>query len=246
MQAVGPWPKVSIIIVNWHRLADVLVGLEHLSQVDYPDLEVIVVDSGSTDGSAEALRVRGGVEVVEMGRNVGPARARNVGAGRATGKYLLFLDSDAVLAKHGLKHLVQRMERSPEVGAAGCKIINAYTRGIDQWIYAESQHTHHAREFETYAFSTAGALVRASAMQEAGGFWEDLFIYNEDTDLSLRIIRAGYHIIFYPGLRVYHRASPSGRLGNGSFWYHQSRNWIWMFYRYYPGLWRWWAVSLYV
>jgi GT2 family glycosyltransferase len=193
----------------------------------------VVVDNGSTDGSVERLSQNESIKFVSLGSNVGPAKARNIGVEQASGKYILFLDSDAVLAKSALGQLVARMESDPSVGIVGCRIINAYTRKLDQWFYQYSASTHEHIDFDTYSFSAAGAMIRAEAMQNAGPFWDDLFIYNEEVDLSIRILRAGYRIIYFPGARVYHTTSSHGRSGAATYWNFQIRNWIWIFYRYY-------------
>src|SRR5262249_33922619 len=106
--------------------------------------------------------------------------------------------------------------------------------------------THEHREFETYSFSAAGAIVRAEAIRKSGGFWGELGIYNEEVDLSIRIIRAGYRILYEPRVAVFHCVSKQGRQGPSIYWHHQIRNWIWIFYRYYPPVERWRMVSLYI
>jgi GT2 family glycosyltransferase len=130
--------------------------------------------------------------------------------------------------------LVARMDRDPTVGVLGCRIVNGFSRGLDQWIYAEPAETHERVEFETYSFSAAGAMARTDALREAGLFWKELFIYNEEVDLSIRVIRAGYKILYCPDVAVYHFPSARGRNGPDAYWRCQIRNWIWIFYRYYP------------
>ena len=238
-------PRVSVIIVNWNRLDDVLMNLRYLRKLDYPDVEVIVVDNGSTDGSIERLRHMIGMRLICTGRNVGPSMARNVGARAATGKYLLLLDSDAILSKRGLDALVDRMEADETIGVAGCRIYNWHTRRIDQWIYAEPYRTHGDCTFDTYSFSAAGALVRRDVFQRVGGFWEQLFIYNEEVDLAIRVIRSGHRVVYAPDAPVFHRPAVTGRAPGATYFRQQIRNWIWIFFRHYGG-WRcWWKVTEY-
>jgi GT2 family glycosyltransferase len=245
-------PELSLIIVNWNRRDELARNLEHLARLRRrgPDFEVIVVDNGSTDGSAEWLAERArdgdGLRLVRAGSNLGPARGRNLGIEVARGKYVVFLDSDALVSPRALGRLRDRMEADPRLGIAGCRILNGASRRLDQWVYAEPAATHERREFETYSFSAAGAIVRVEALRAAGPFWDDLFIYNEEVDLSIRVIRAGYKVIYTPEARVYHYASPRGRGGPGVYWYYQARNWIWIFYRYYPAGARNRNVALYV
>ena len=146
---------------------------------------MVVVDNGSTDGSVEHLSRIESIKFIGLGSNVGPAKARNIGIEHASGQYVFFLDSDAVLAKSALARLVERMESDHSVGIAGCRIVDGRTRKIDQWFYQYPAATHEHVEFDTYSFSAAGAMVRAEALRDAGPFWDDLFIYNEEVDLSI-------------------------------------------------------------
>ena len=159
---------------------------------------------------------------------------------------MFFLDSDASITGRELRRLVERMDQDPSIGVIGCRIVNYTTREIDQWIYAESQKTHSRREFDTYSFTAAGALARAEALDKAGRFWDDLFIYNEETDLSIRILKAGYRIIYSPIAQVYHKPSDSGRVLPARYWFYQARNQIWIFFRYYPFPLRWLKTFFYI
>ena len=239
-------PTVSVIIVNWNRLEDVSASIRILSRCKEISLEVIVVDNGSTDGSPEELARNDAIRLIRLPENVGPATARNHAIDAARGRCLFFLDSDASITGRSLRRLVDRMDRDLSIGVIGCRIVNYTTREVDQWIYAEPEKTHSRREFDTYAFTAAGALVRSEALERAGRFWDDLFIYNEETDLSIRILRAGYRIIYSADAEVYHKASPEGRVLPAGYWFYQARNQIWIFLRYYPFPLRWFKIMLYV
>jgi GT2 family glycosyltransferase len=215
--------RLTVLIVNWNRSEYVIANARRLEGWDYPDFEIIVVDNGSDDDQAPALAAMQSVRFIALGENFGPSRARNVGLEAATGKYVLYVDSDALLELDGLSALIERMQADPSIGIAGLKVLNEYSREIDQWIYAEPYSTHGEREFETYSFSAAGALARVEAIREAGGFWDELFMYN-----------AGYRIIYFPGVRLFHCRLPQGRVPSKRYWFYQTRNWIWIFYRYYP------------
>lgn len=238
-------PRVSVVLVNWNRREDILDNVAALRRQHYRDFEIIVVDNGSTDGSVERLRLEPDIRLVEMGENRGPSAARNVGVERAKGEYTFFLDSDAVLSRRGLTRLVHLMDRETDIGLAGCRVLNYFTREIDQWIYSQPYASHARKRFETYSFSAAGAIVRTKLFREVGGFWEQLFIYNEEVELSIKIHQAGYRVIYCPQVTVFHRVAPEGRTASGKYFYYQCRNWIWIFYRHYPLWWRWRKVLQY-
>lgn len=180
---------VSIIIVNWNRLDDLLKTLPHLKRQRAVRTEVVVVDNGSTDGSAAQLARIGWIRLIRLATNVGPAEARNYGVAVAKGKYVVFLDSDAFISNAGLVRLVLRMESNPSIGIIGCRIVNTHTRKTESWIHALPLSSHEFAEFETYSFSAAGAIARTEALRAAGPFWDELFIYNEEVDLSIRVLR---------------------------------------------------------
>lgn len=159
---------------------------------------------------------------------------------------LFFLDSDAIITGRNLRRVFARMEEDPTIGVIGCRIVDYKTRRTTQWICAESKETHSLLEFDTYSFTAAGALVRAETLARTGQFWEDLFIYNEEADLSIRILKAGYRIIYSPVAVVYHHHSDAGRVSSARYWFYQSRNQIWIFFRYYPFPLRWLHVMFYI
>ena len=138
-------------------------------------------------------------------RTLGQPAAQNLGIEAAVGQYILFLDSDALaLARNGLARLVERMDADPRIGIAGCRVVNGYTRKLDQWIYAEPAETSALVEFKTYSFSAAGAIARAEALRKAGQFWDDLIIYNGRG----RFCRSGLHRAGYKG-GLYYPTRPS-------------------------------------
>ena len=238
-------PKVSVLIVNWNRYDDVQFCLSGLRRLNYPDFEIILVDNGSTDGSPEKLAGEPDVRLIRLPSNAGPAAARNAGIRNVRGKYVLLIDSDAVPAENLLRVCVDRMEHEPDLGIVGCRVLNYDSRRIDQWVYAQPYNTHGNRPFDTYAFSAAGAVIRTDLLQRLDGFWEELFMYNEEVDLALRVIRAGYRVTYEPDAHVLHRPSTSGRVDRTGYYVYQVRNWIWIFFRHYPFVTRWRKTVMY-
>ena len=215
---------VSVIIVNWNRLDDVLKNLHYFRSTRQRGLraEVLVIDNGSTDGSAEYLaRIRQSIRLIRLTSNVGPAQARNYGIDCwSSGRYIVFVDSDAYLAKSGLAKLVaargvgshhrdRRLSRHPD--SKRVRPSHGFTRGPRRATSSENSILTDSRP--------RSRLVRcSSALPCRSLFWGDLFIYNEEVDLSIRVLAAGYRILYSPDVRVYHRVSPSGRIGTGIYW----------------------------
>ncbi|WP_432535517.1 glycosyltransferase [Kineococcus arenarius] len=225
-----PTPRVSVVIPLFNR-AD-LTGqclaalVEHTPEDLY---EVVLVDNGSTDGTAELLAGLGGdVTVISNPENRGFAAACNQGAAAARGDVVLLLNNDVIVTEGWLEPLVDVLDRQPDVGAVGslllypdgkvqhagvllidtpeCPLtaVNAL-RGADT---TDSEALLHARTYQ----AVTGALVafRREAFTAAGGFDEGYWNGLEDVDLCLRLGRAGWKVVYEPRSVAVHLESQSG------------------------------------
>ena len=109
-------PLVSIIVPVFNGRAYLKEALESATSQTYARTEVILIDDGSRDGSAELGERHPGVRVERLPRNVGVARARNVGVSKSGGSCLLFLDQDDVLVPRAVEHGVSALRARPECG----------------------------------------------------------------------------------------------------------------------------------
>jgi GT2 family glycosyltransferase len=209
--------KVSAIIVNWNGKNETADCVQSLLDQDYPDLEIIVSDNGSTDGSVDFLRDRfsSGIRLLENGNNLGFGTAVNLGLEAAQGDYLIFLNNDLVLESDSIGKLVELLQSNDEIGAAVPKILYyekrdtfnsfgvlihytgiAYPNKIDQTDDPNLDITETA---------CGGIFMFPRKVYETiGGFDEDLFLYHEDHDLSWRIRLAGWKILATPEAVLYH------------------------------------------
>jgi GT2 family glycosyltransferase len=212
-------PNCSVIIVNHNGLPHLKKCLPSIFRQHYPDYDVIVVDNASTDGSIEFLvREFPQLIVVRNKENLGYTGANNVGFKQATGKYVAVLNPDTEVEPNWLEELVIALEEDQFAAMATPKIllmdnpekINAcgnditftgltFCRGLDQ--QAES---YLEPEFVS-AVSGAAFVIRRCILDQIGGFDENLFMYYEDTDLSLRAMLAGYKCLFVPKSIIYHQ-----------------------------------------
>lgn len=125
--ATAPTLELSVVIVSYNVqellrqcLRSVLEALEGL------EAEILVVDNASTDGTVEALAPQfPQVRWIALERNVGFGRANNIGIAQARGRYILILNPDTLLQPDTLKTMLAYMEEHPEVGIAGCRVLNA-------------------------------------------------------------------------------------------------------------------------
>lgn len=208
--------KVSAIIVNWNG-KDVLVDcIQSLLAQDYPELEIIVSDNGSTDGSGACVREHfPAVRFLENGRNLGFGGGVNRGLAVATGNYFLFLNNDLYLRKDSIGELVRLLESDPAIGAAVPKILYYEKRdtinsfgvlvnytGIACPNLVDGKDSDALLLHET---ACGGIFMFKREIHEAvGSFDEDLFLYHEDHDLSWRIRLLGRKIMVTPRAVIYH------------------------------------------
>jgi GT2 family glycosyltransferase len=180
--------------------------------------ELIVVDSGSTDGTPDAVRETApGATLIEAGENLGFAAGSNRGAAISSGELLLFLNPDAVVAP-GFRDSIERplTERrgwgawQGLVTADGGLTINSrggevHFTGI-AWAggAGEARADPPGAGVEPGFVSGACLAIPAGAFEELGGFAEEFFLYHEDVDLSLRVRLAGGRLGVEPSAQVDH------------------------------------------
>lgn len=240
-----PAAQVWIVIVNWNRRQDTLACLASVARSTLPAAHVLVVDNGSADGSAEAVRrAWPAVQVLQAGENLGFGRANNLGAERflqePTATHLLLLNNDAILTTDALARLVRAAEQGERIAAAAPKIYYAgapqrlwYAGGRIDWKQGSGVHRGMGQEdhgqFDdagAISFATGcGLLLKRAAVEQVGLFDPRYFFFGEDVDLSLRLLRAGYEICYCPEAVVLHQVGRSARqLGRAFTYYHMTRN----------------------
>jgi len=234
---------VSAVILAHNRRDAVGVVLDRLAGL--PLHEVIVVDSGSTDGTGDVVRARGGnVRLVDPGGNVAIA-GRNRGAEAATGDYLLMLDDDSYPLPGAIETLVEMFERNPRLGVAGGLIRDVDPEGrvvkldeagtFDWWLRGgRPPGPAPADGWPCFFFPEGGSLARRSAYLEVGGFFEPYFFGTSEVDLATRLLAAGWDVRYQPAAVFDHMKVIAGRTGGGLMRRMRVRNQIWYFALRFP------------
>lgn len=219
---------MSVIIVTWNA-GDVLDDcLDSIARQRIEGgHETIVVDSGSTDGTAELLRGRDDVVTISKEENVGFSRGNNEAAGVARGEVLFFLNSDTVLLDPDVLATLAAVAARPDVGLVGPRLENpdgslqpscAGHLGVGRALLLSSgvhrllpdrvlaravpDRWSHDGARDTGWLMGAAVAIRAELFAEAGGFWPTM--YAEDTDLAYRLQRRGLRVRYEPSVRVMH------------------------------------------
>lgn len=229
-----PTTPVSIVIPVYDRLDLTRQCLASLARHTPPEsAEIIVVDNGSRDGTAEELREmqdEGRIRVLTNVENRGFARACNQGAAAASHPYVLFLNNDTEATPHWLEPLTRVLDLDPAVGAVGSKLLypdgtiqhagvavvreervgGALLKGLH--LCAGKPHDFPpANQAQCLrALTAACLLVRAEAFRAVGGFHEGYWNGNEDVDLGLALTAAGWNLVYQPESTLVHYESQSG------------------------------------
>jgi len=212
-------PKAYIIILNWNGWRDTLACLAALEVLDYPNCQVVVVDNGSTDGSAEEIRkAKPQVTLIETGQNLGFAKANNIGIRYALDQganYVWLLNNDTIVDPGALSAMVELAERDRRVGVVGSVLyymeqptkVQAWGGGRVSLLTGRSCHLR--APGEPHYITGASMLLRREALEQVGLLDEGFFMYWEDVDLSFRLRQRGWMVAVTPGSRVLHKESAS-------------------------------------
>jgi GT2 family glycosyltransferase len=210
-----PQPFVSVVVPTADRRAILADCLEHVLRQDYPGAryEVIVVDDGSRDGTAEAVRglaaARSGPAVrYERRQRRGAGAARNAGLAIARGELVCFLDDDALAPEGWLAALVDGARRNPEAGCVGGPVRPRVERRPPPTCGAHElagmSLDHGPGDAEVDEVWGCNMALRPSAVRAAGGFDERLAVA-EDWDWGRRLRAAGGRLVIVPEAWIHHR-----------------------------------------
>lgn len=225
---------VSIIILNWNTRDLLADCLDSVAQTCGDlDLETIVVDNASSDGSQDMVRQRfPHVRLIANSENVGFARGNNQGIAMSRGRYALLLNSDALLLDHSLPAMLELAEAEPRAGIVGAHLLNSdhsfqashtpfptlwreflILSGVGRklhgpWYPSRGPQEGKGPQVADYV-EGACLLVRRQAFEEVGGLDENYFMYAEEVDWCYAMREKGWQVWYQPSAKVIH-------LGGGS------------------------------
>jgi len=242
--------RVSIIIVNWNGLEHLPTCLESLSAQTFRDFEVVLVDNGSSDGSADFLRsCYPWVNLVELSHNTGFATGNNIGLQHASGEYIVTLNNDTEADPGWLAAIVRVADEYPQAGMVGSRIcsfddpdiIDSIGHGVcrDGMSRGRFRLCRYSElrmgEVEEILFPSACvALYRRAMLDETGFFDDEFFAYAEDTDLGLRGRLAGWKALLATDAVVRHKYSGTGGVFSPFKLYLVERNHYWVALKTFP------------
>lgn len=216
-------PLVSIIIANWNGAGVFKDCLVSLAKIKYPNWELVVVDNGSTDDSADlAEQVKlpaKRVLVIKNNHNVGFAGANNQGYDKSQGEYVLLLNNDTKVDPNFLSLLVKRLEDDLSVGVIQPKIYLMDKPGyldnagsyltrigfLQHWGFLSKDSNEFSAEKEVFSAKGACILIRRAVLEKVGLFDSAFGSYFEESDFCWRVWLAGWKVLFFPQAVIYHK-----------------------------------------
>ena len=227
-------PEISIVILNYNTKELTLDCLKSLKKVKGEvSFETIVCDNGSSDGSIEAIKEKyPEVRIIENGANLGFAKGNNAARRKATGNYVLFLNTDTIVYPGVLKKTWEYLQSNKDVAAVTCKLVlpdgsldkDARRSFPTPWVslthlvlkldrlfpksflFAKYWYGYISPDIthEVDVIQGAYLLVRKPVLDSVGWFDEDYFLDGEDIDLCWKIKQKGWKIIYFPEVSIKH------------------------------------------
>ncbi len=219
---------LTVQIVNYKsfkHLKGCLGSLKRSGQ-EAGSLEAIIInnDDQALDSELDLSKLPFSAKTVEVGKNVGFGRAHNLGAKKALGEFLLFLNPDAEISPGGLQKLVNVLQSSEKIGAAGPLLVGTSGNVEEEHCGArktplsmicgkvqcrKKQEIRLDSVAEVDWISGGAMLIKKEIFDKAGGFDENYFMYFEDVDLCNRVKKLGYRVMVNSRVKFLHRSGKS-------------------------------------
>jgi GT2 family glycosyltransferase len=200
MTETNPWDRITVVLVTRNSEAILPSSLGSLTRAR----RIILIDAMSTDDTiAVASNCHPALEIISLTEDRGLGEATNKGFALAETEYVLNINPDTRMPEGCIEQLVQTADANPNAAGIAPVLTNA-NGDVDLSVMGPWERHHHAiaqppdGPFCTWFLTGAVVLWRLSAFRAIGGFDEDIFLYNEDTDLSVRAMQKGYPLIVDP------------------------------------------------
>jgi GT2 family glycosyltransferase len=218
-------PQVIALILNYNGAKDTIDCVLSLKESVYNYLDIIVVDNGSTDDSENSIRTaHPDITIVQTGSNLGFCGGNNFGINTAlqrNPKYILLLNNDTIVEPNFLEPMVRALEgdekaaiaggticcypEKEKVWYAGGKFVFWRASSLSWYSGKNIKRVNKLRTQNVSFITGCMMLIRAHVLRSVGFLDEKYFMYFEDAEFSLRMIHAGFHLLYVPQSRIYHK-----------------------------------------
>jgi len=224
-------PLVSIVVLNWNGERVIRLSLDSIRKLDYPNIEVIVVDNGSTDASIDTISNEfPDFRLLKNSKNLGFSAGMNIGIQESRGDLILLYNNDAIAHPASLSEMVKTIQSDNEIGIVGGLILYnepkdvigsrggkfdpltgmIWAEGHGKKLVAKDQRKENSVTDLDY-ISGCVLLVRRDVIQKIGLFDEHAILWSQDLDWCLKARRAGFKCVLNPSAVIWHIGSYSSR-----------------------------------
>jgi len=235
-------PKIVAIILNTNRKLDTLACIQSIEGNQYPNIQIVVLDNASMDGSVDAIKTRyPHVSILELNENKGYAGNNNVGlefAIKLNPDWIFVMNEDIVLDKDALDEMMHEANENPKAGIIGPLVYHfdepeiiqsaggSFTKNGDSIHISQNEKDsgQYEKPFEVPWISGCAIGVRLEAIQQAGLIDEHFFYYWEETDWCFRIKAFGWKSIVVPKAKIWHKGVQRNYLPSPNVTYYATRN----------------------
>jgi len=202
-------PLVSLILINYNGSLFIEKCLESIKNQTFNNIELIIVDNASSDDSLSRIDpILEDYTLIKNEKNLGTAKACNIGAEKAKGKYLFFLNIDIKLDKNCISELVNKCEEDDKIGICICKELSYegdefHHCGVGMDFFG---YTYPGREEKIFFTPSSAFFTRKYLFFYIDGFDDSYFMYKDDLDYCWRTYLVGYKISQLPSAIIYHKA----------------------------------------
>jgi GT2 family glycosyltransferase len=243
-------PLISVIILNWNGKDYLYPCIRSVKEQTYQNMEIILVDNASTDGSVEYIKnLFPDLRLIINHENIGYGGGNNLGIREAKGKYIFILNSDTEIEEKCVEWLWRCIEADQKIGVTTPKILlydrrdtidaaglTVYPDGLSIGRGRLEPQEKYNHSEEVFFGSGCASLYRKEMLKEIGLFDTDFFAYAEDTDLGWRARLAGWNAYYVPGAVVYHHHSKKFGVYSSMKAFLVERNRIWVAWKNFPFL----------
>jgi GT2 family glycosyltransferase len=235
---------VSVIIVNYNGFEYLRKCVASLLHSEYPFYEIIIVDNGSTDDSLSRIKRefkehQKRIVILDLPNNLGFAIGNRIGANKAVGEYILFLNNDTKVEPSSLGELVNVMDQDSSIGVAQAKLLlmskpdTFDCAGATMSVFGDSRPRgwnekdigQYDRIDEISFAKGAAMIVRKEIWNSLEGFDPIFFVYSEESDFCWRVWLSGHRVVFAPSATVFHiRAATTTKFTSDFFLFQYYRN----------------------
>jgi len=198
-------PLVTINILSFNRKNDLFNTLTKVYEQDYQNIEVIVVDNASVDGTQSMVRSSfPSVRLIELQKNIG-ITGWNEGFKAAKGEYILFLDDDSFPINKTISKGLFALSENINLGIVAFNVWNT------RYKFCETQNYD---ETDSLLFCGCGVLIQREVFNRINGYDKNYFIYQNELDFAIRAYNAGYKLQYLKDAIIYHNQSQVARMDN--------------------------------